>query len=83
MNYFNRIQKENYLRQDYVSSYPKWMRFYIFLRRGLFRGGLLEKIVWKRIFCWFDLHSIELWPKDEYRGCYISCRTCGLQEHDL
>ena len=70
----NKIQRENYLGKKYISGLPKWLRYLIFLKTGLYNGGGW-KIKLGRIFCWFDRHKLtHIYPIKR-----VDCVDCGFQ----
>lgn len=53
----------NWDEERYVRGYPRWLRFLIFLKSGLYNPGSWE-VNRKRLFCWFHRHEYLLYFYD-------------------
>ena len=80
----NDTKKEMYLSFGYYSSFPTWLLFLIFIKKGYY-NGYSWSIRWGRILCWFNKHRLYLKnEKDQYhRHSVISCTRCGYQFNDF
>lgn len=76
----------NGLERVYIHQLPKWMKFYLFMKRGIYNGKSTWR--WSRIKCYFNKH---LWGGFEYQS-YVNgkpvryhhqCTKCGLPSHKI
>lgn len=92
----NKTKQEIFSRNVYLSSFPVYFRFLIFIKQGFFNGGgwMLKK---SRVFCWFDKHEYTLLTRSlscisvtfeeqqkEIEGYelsfYLQCKHCGISK---
>lgn len=69
----NRTQNKIFHDSKYMSSFPSWLRFLIFIKQG-FYNGTGGRIKMARLMCWFDRHEYTFFFRS------LNCKKVKLEE---